>query len=66
MGTRVPGVNYRTGTFCCSASSFTCSVAAWDYGREAEIIGQVTAVAMRLVDSPDPVPGGAARLPKQV
>jgi len=43
-----------------------CSVRRLDYGREAEIIGQVTAVAMRLVDSPDPVPGGAARLPKQV
>jgi len=44
-----------------------CSVRRLDYGREAEIIGQVTGVAMRLVDPPDsaPAPGGIARLPRQ-
>jgi len=30
-----------------------CSVRRLDYGKEAEIIGQVSAVAMRLVDPPD-------------
>jgi len=38
-----------------------CSVRRLDYGKEAEIIGQVTAVAMRLVDSPDSLPEGKAK-----
>lgn len=41
------------------------SVRRLDYGKDAEIIGQVTAVAMRLVDTPDSAPGGIAKLPKQ-
>lgn len=38
-----------------------CSVRQFDYGRDAEIIGQVTAVAMRLVDAPDSSPDGNAK-----
>lgn len=33
-----------------------CSVRRLDYGKEAEIIGQVTAVAMRLAEAQDPAP----------
>jgi len=40
-----------------------CSVRRLNYGVDAEIIGQVTAVAMRLTDSPDSSSDGAARLP---
>jgi hypothetical protein len=36
------------------------------YGTEAEIVGQVTAVAMRLTDPPEPAPDGSAKLPKRV
>ncbi|HEY2462329.1 MAG TPA: hypothetical protein VGI16_16085 [Candidatus Acidoferrum sp.] len=43
------------------------SIRRLNYGSEAEIIGQVTAVAMRLVDMTDsPAPDGAARLPRRV
>ncbi len=42
-----------------------CSVRSLDYGRDAEIIGQVTAVAMRLVDMPDSAPDGIAKSPRQ-
>jgi transcriptional regulator with XRE-family HTH domain len=38
-----------------------CSVRRLDYNRDAEIIGQVTAVAMRLADTPDSAPDGNAR-----
>jgi transcriptional regulator with XRE-family HTH domain len=43
-----------------------CSVRRLDYAKDAEIIGQVTAVAMRLVDSPETLPDALARPPKQV
>ncbi len=43
-----------------------CSVRRLAYGSEAEIIGQVTGVAMRLVDQIEPSPEGAAKLPKRV
>jgi transcriptional regulator with XRE-family HTH domain len=43
-----------------------CSVRRLDYGREAEIIGQVTAVAMRLTDALDPDPDGISKPPRQV
>jgi len=42
------------------------SVRRLNYGTEAEIIGQVTAVAMRLTDASEPAPDGNARLPKRV
>lgn len=42
------------------------SVRRLNYGTEAEIIGQVTAVAMRLADTSDSAPDAAARLPKRV
>ena len=35
------------------------------YPDEAEIVGQVTAVAMRLVPNGEPLPGAAPRLPKR-
>jgi len=40
-----------------------CGVRRLDYGKDAEIIGQVTAVAMRLTDSPNGGSGGIAKLP---
>lgn len=40
-----------------------CSVRRFNYGIEAEIIGQVTAVAMRLADVPQPASDESARLP---
>jgi transcriptional regulator with XRE-family HTH domain len=43
-----------------------CSVRKFKYGNDAEIVGQVTAVAMRLTDASDSAPGGNARLPKRV
>jgi transcriptional regulator with XRE-family HTH domain len=43
-----------------------CSVRRLDYGKEAEIIGQVTAVAMRLVDMPESSPDGIAKPTRQV
>jgi transcriptional regulator with XRE-family HTH domain len=42
------------------------SVRRLNYGTEAEIIGQVTAVAMRLTDAAETAPDGAARLPRRV
>jgi transcriptional regulator with XRE-family HTH domain len=42
------------------------SVRRLNYGTEAEIIGQVTAVAMRLTEAPEPASDGAARLPRRV
>src|ERR1700680_4189012 len=42
------------------------SVRRLNYGTEAEIIGQVTAVAMRLTDVSEAAPDGAARLPRRV
>jgi hypothetical protein len=44
-----------------------CSVRRLNYGTEAEIVGQVTAVAMRLTDPLEPpAPDAAAKLPKRV
>jgi transcriptional regulator with XRE-family HTH domain len=44
-----------------------CSVRRFKYGTDAEIVGQVTAVAMRLTDAGDAAtPDGTARLPKKV
>jgi transcriptional regulator with XRE-family HTH domain len=42
-----------------------CSVRQFSYPDEAEIVGQVTAVAMRLVSAPEPVSVAAPRLPKR-
>jgi transcriptional regulator with XRE-family HTH domain len=42
-----------------------CSVRSLDYGKDAEIIGQVTAVAMRLVDMPESASDGTLRPPRQ-
>jgi hypothetical protein len=36
------------------------------HGTEAEIVGQVTAVAMTLVQALPPAPDAASRLPRQV
>ena len=43
-----------------------CSARKFKYGTDAEIVGQVTAVAMRLTDASDSAPGGNTRLPKRV
>jgi transcriptional regulator with XRE-family HTH domain len=43
-----------------------CNVRRLNYGTEAEIVGQVTSVAMRLTDSPDPASDGAAKLLRRV
>jgi len=43
-----------------------CSVRKFKYGTDAEIVGQVTAVAMRLSDASDSAPDGNARLPRRV
>jgi len=40
-------------------------VRRFSYGTEAEIVGQVTAVAMRLADDPAPAADDAARLPRR-
>ena len=42
------------------------SVRRLNYGTEAEIVGQVTAVAMRLTDAPESASDGTAKLPKRV
>ena len=42
------------------------SVRRLNYGTEAEIIGQVTAVAMRLTDPAETGPDATAKLPKRV
>ena len=41
-----------------------CKLRHYEYPHEAEIIGRVTAVAMRLVDHAKKGPGNAAKLPK--
>ena len=41
------------------------SVRRFSYGVEAEIVGQVTAVAMRLTDDPSAATDAAAKLPKR-
>jgi transcriptional regulator with XRE-family HTH domain len=43
-----------------------CSVRRLNYGSDAEIVGQVTAVAMRLTDAADSPSDGNAKLPKRV
>ena len=43
-----------------------CSVRRLGYGTEAEIVGQVTGVAMRLTDAPEQASEGAAKLPRRV
>jgi len=43
-----------------------CSVRRLNYGADAEIIGQVTGVAMRLTDAPEPASDGSAKLPRRV
>ncbi|MFQ5738316.1 MAG: hypothetical protein ACE5JX_04845 [Acidobacteriota bacterium] len=42
-----------------------CTIRHFAYPTEAEVIGRVTAVAMRLVDYPEPLRGRRARLPAQ-
>jgi len=41
------------------------SARKFKYGTEAEIVGQVTAVAMRVTDAGDSGPGGNAKLPRR-
>lgn len=43
-----------------------CSVRRLNYGTDAEIIGQVTAVAMRLADVPEPASDESSRLPDRL
>ena len=43
-----------------------CAVRKFKYGTDAEIVGQVTAVAMRLSDASDSAPDGNAKLPRRV
>lgn len=43
-----------------------CSVRKFKYGADAEIVGQVTAVAMRLTGAAERDSDGTARLPKRV
>lgn len=43
-----------------------CSVRKFKYGIDAEIVGQVTAVAMRLSNAGDSAPDENARLPRRV
>jgi len=43
-----------------------CSARKFKYRIDAEIVGQVTGVAMRLTDASDSAPGGNARLPRRV
>ncbi len=42
-----------------------CGVRQFAYPAEAEIVGRVTAVAMRIVNYAEPSPGESAKLPKQ-
>ncbi len=42
-----------------------CGIRQYKYGSEAEVVGRVTGVAMRLVGPDEPVPGENARLPKR-
>lgn len=41
-----------------------CSIRSFQQGGDAEIVGQVTGVAMRIVDAEERRPGGNAKLPK--
>ena len=41
-----------------------CSIRSFQHGGEAEIVGQVTGVAMRVVDTEDRRPGANAKLPR--
>ncbi|PYU85383.1 MAG: hypothetical protein DMG51_08910 [Acidobacteria bacterium] len=43
-----------------------CNARKFKYGTDAEIVGQVTAVAMKLSDVSDSAPDGNAKLPKRV
>lgn len=43
-----------------------CSARKFNYGTDAEIVGQVTAVAMRLTDGTEAAPDGTAKLPRRV
>jgi hypothetical protein len=43
-----------------------CSVRKFKYGTDAEIVGQVAAVAMRLTDLNDSTPDASAKLPRRV
>ncbi|HXN94399.1 MAG TPA: helix-turn-helix transcriptional regulator [Candidatus Acidoferrales bacterium] len=43
-----------------------CSVRKFKFGTDAEIVGQVTGVAMKLSDATDSAPDGSARLPRRV
>jgi transcriptional regulator with XRE-family HTH domain len=43
-----------------------CSVRKFKYGTDAEIVGQVAAVAMRLTDLSDSAPDAGAKLPRRV
>lgn len=42
-----------------------CGIRQFKHGNEAEIVGRVTGVAMRIVDPEEPANDGPARLPKQ-
>ncbi len=42
-----------------------CSIRSFQQGGDAEIVGQVTGVAMRIVDAEERRSGGSAKLPKQ-
>ena len=42
-----------------------CGIRQFQYPNEADVVGRVTAVAMRLVDIPPKRTGGPARLPRQ-
>ena len=43
-----------------------CNARKFKYGIDAEIVGQVTAVAMKLGDASDSAPDGNAKLPRRV
>jgi transcriptional regulator with XRE-family HTH domain len=43
-----------------------CSVRRFSYGTDAEIVGQVTGVAMRLTEAPETTSGGGGKLPRRV
>lgn len=43
-----------------------CSVRRFSYGTEAEIVGQVTGVAMRLMGAPETASDGGGKLPRRV
>jgi transcriptional regulator with XRE-family HTH domain len=43
-----------------------CGIRQFKHGTEAEIVGRVTGVAMRIVDPDEPAADGSARLPKRL